>query len=99
MPSILTKEDVDRVAELARLELTESEREMFIRQLTDILVYAQQVCELDTTGVVPTTHVLTNQGTLRPDETRPSLSRKDALASAPDPDTEKGFFKVPKVIE
>lgn len=98
MASALTKADVERIAELARLELSDAEKETFTRQLAEILAYAEQVQALDTAGVPPTTHVLTSHPAFRDDEVRPSLPRADALANAPDPAPAAGFFKVPKVI-
>ena len=58
MPDPLTRDDVLRIAELASLELTDREVETFTRQLADILAYAEQVQQIDTTGVAPTSHVL-----------------------------------------
>ena len=98
MASALTKADVERIAELARLELSEAEKVTFTQQLAEILAYAEQVQALDTAGVPPTAHVLTSHPALRADEVRPSVPRADALANAPDPAADAGFFKVPKVI-
>jgi aspartyl-tRNA(Asn)/glutamyl-tRNA(Gln) amidotransferase subunit C len=97
MPA-LTPEDVDRVAALAHLELTDEERALFTRQLAEILAYAEQVREVDTTGVPPTTHVLTPHTVFRPDELRPGLTRETALAGAPVAAREAGLFKVPRVF-
>ncbi len=93
----LTREEVLKIAELARLSLSETEVEVFARQLADILAYAQQVREVDTTGVMPTTQVLA-QAIERHDETRESLARADALENAPDADRNAGLFRVPRVI-
>lgn len=98
MSDRLTLADVDRVAALARLELTDQERQTFLGQLNEILGYAQQIQTIDTTGVPPTAHVLRGQPTDRPDELRPSLPVADALAAAPDPAVDAGLFKVPRVI-
>ena len=86
-----------RIAELARLELTPDELDLFTRQLGSILTYVEQIRELDTTGVPPTSHVL-NRPVDRDDALRPSLSREDLLANAPDAATEAGLFKVPRVM-
>lgn len=94
----LTKADVERIAALARLELSETEKDLFTRQLADILAYARQVQDLDTDGVPPTTHVLTRHPAFRDDEVRPGLSRPEALANAPDPAPDAGLFRVPKAI-
>ena len=81
--STLTQQDVKRIAELARLELTTGELDLFTRQLADILTYVEQIRALDTTGVPPTSHVL-NRPVDRDDVPQPSLSREDLLANAPD---------------
>lgn len=88
---------MQRVAELARLELTSDELDLFTRQLGDILTYVEQIRSLDTTGVPPTSHVL-NRPVDRDDVLEPSLSREDLLANAPDAARESGLFKVPRVI-
>jgi len=95
--STLTQKDVQRVAELGRLELTGDELDLFTRQLGDILTYVEQIRSLDTTGVPPTSHVL-NRPVDRDDTLVPSLSREDVLANAPDAAVESGLFKVPRVI-
>jgi aspartyl-tRNA(Asn)/glutamyl-tRNA(Gln) amidotransferase subunit C len=95
--STLNHQDVKRIAELARLALTDEEVELFTRQLGDILTYVEQIRALDTTGVPPTSSVL-NRPVDRPDEPRPSLSRADLLRNAPDAAPEAGLFKVPRVI-
>ena len=86
-----------RIAELARLELTAEELDLFTRQLGDILAYVEQIRALDTTGVAPTSQVL-NRPVDRDDEPRPTLSREDLLRNAPDAALEAGLFKVPRVI-
>src|SRR6266849_1643549 len=98
MPVPLTRAQVEAVAALAHLELEPSEIELFARQLGDILAYADQVQQIDTTGVPPTASVVARLAADRADEVRPSLDRDDALANAPDAALEAGFFKVPRVI-
>ena len=98
MPVELTRAQVEGVAALAHLELDPSEVDMFTRQLGEILGYADQVRQIDTTGVPPTAHVVTRHAVDRPDEVRASLDRADALANAPDPAPGAGLFKVPRVI-
>src|SRR4029078_1118653 len=93
----LNRQDVERIAELARLELTEAELELFTRQLGDILTYVEQIRALDTTGVAPTSQVL-NRPVDRDDVSGPQLSRPELLGNAPDAATEAGLFKVPRVI-
>ena len=95
--STLNQQDVKRIAELARLELTAEELDLFTRQLGDILAYVEQIRALDTTGVAPTSQVL-NRPVDRDDEPRPPLSREDLLRNAPDAALEAGLFKVPRVI-
>jgi aspartyl-tRNA(Asn)/glutamyl-tRNA(Gln) amidotransferase subunit C len=98
MSDVLTRADVERIAALASLDLTEAEIETFTRQLAEILEYARQVQQLDTTGVPPTSHVLAGQPLDRADQPAPSLDRAVALAAAPDPAAEAGLFRVPRVI-
>jgi len=97
MPAPLQPEDVVRIAELARLELTSAEIELFTRQLAEILEYVEQIRELDTAGVRPTSHVASHPVD-RPDVPRECLSRVEALANAPDAANESGLFKVPRVL-
>jgi aspartyl-tRNA(Asn)/glutamyl-tRNA(Gln) amidotransferase subunit C len=97
MPS-LTIADVERIAALAHLELTDDEKQLFTRQLADILTYAEQLQTIDTTGVPATAHLGATGGVERPDDPRPSLSTADVLANAPDPAPEGGLFRVPRVI-
>ena len=95
--STLNRQDVERIAELARLELTEAELELFTRQLGDILTYVEQIRSLDTTGVAPTSQVL-NRPVDRDDAPAETLTRPQLLGNAPDAATEAGLFKVPRVI-
>ena len=98
MPAALTRADVERIAALAHLELREDEIDLFARQLGDILVYANQLQQIDTTGVPPTTSVTVGHEGDRPDVIAPSLDRTAALANAPDGASEAGLFRVPRVI-
>ncbi len=98
MASKLTRDEVLRVAELARLELSDAEVELFTRQLDEILGYAQQVQDVETTGVSPTSHALAVEGAWRDDERVPSLDLDASLANAPSADRAAGLFKVPKVL-
>ena len=93
-----SREQVEAVASLANLELSESEIELFARQLGDILDYATQVQSIDTTGVPPTASVVSRHSADRTDSVAPSLDRADALANAPDASAQAGLFKVPRVI-
>ncbi len=91
----ISREEVLHVARLARLALTEAEVERFRVQLSAILDAVGKVSELDLEGVPPTSHPLDLVNVFADDVPRPSLSREDALANAPDP--EGGFFGVPPV--
>jgi aspartyl-tRNA(Asn)/glutamyl-tRNA(Gln) amidotransferase subunit C len=94
---MITREDVEHVAELARLELTAAEKEQFIAQLNNILTYIEKLNELDTTDVEPTSHVIPMSNVFRDDEVRPSLDRAKVLHNAPQ--ESHFFFKVPRIIE
>ena len=95
--SNLSRQDVQRIADLARLELSAEELDLCTRQLGDILTYVEQIRALDTTGVAPTSQVL-NRPVDRDDVPADTLSRDDLLRNAPDAATEAGLFKVPRVI-
>ena len=92
-----TRTDVERVAQLARLELTPDEKDLFARQLAQILAYAEQIQAVPTEGVPPTSHA-GDAAMMRDDEVRPSLPREASLASAPEGDAAAGLFKVPRVL-
>ena len=94
----LTIADVERIAALAQLELTDDEKRLFAQQLADILQYAEQVQAVDTSGVPPTDHVNMAQRTERDDDPRPSLPTDEAIANAPDRAPAAGLFRVPRVI-
>lgn len=98
MSSSLTTADVERIAVLARLELTADEKALFTKQLANILDYARQVQGVDTSGVTATAHVNPDESAERDDEPRPSLPLAEALANAPDPASDAGLFRVPRVI-
>ena len=85
------------MARLARLAISEKEKELFTRQLGEILTYIEKLKELDTSKVDPTSHVLPLNNVFREDEVRPSLPREEILKNAPDRTEE--FFRVPKIIE
>ena len=98
MSAGFTRAEVEAIALLAELELDEAEMELFARQLGDILQYARQVQQIDTTGVPPTATLVAGHDAGRADAVRPSLDRSESLANAPDPAVVGGFFKVPRVI-
>jgi aspartyl-tRNA(Asn)/glutamyl-tRNA(Gln) amidotransferase subunit C len=93
----ITKQEVEHVAKLARLELSNGEQEMFTDQLSNILTYVEQLNELDTKGVEPTSHVLDINNVMRDDVSAGSLTQERALANAPD--KAAGYYRVPKIIE
>ena len=93
----ITGKEVCYVADLARLELTPEEVESFTLQLNGILEYMDQLDELDTADVEPTTHVLPLNNVFREDEVGHSLAVEDVLANAPEKD--RDHFVVPKIIE
>ena len=98
MPAAFSRDQIMAIAALAHLELDTSEIDLFARQLADILAYAEVVQQIDTTGVPPTASVAALDAADRADEVVPSLDREDALAAAPDPALDAGFFKVPRVL-
>lgn len=93
----LTRNEVGRVARLARLSLSEAEQGAFTEQLSRILEHVESLNRLDTSDVPPTYHVVALQNVLREDKPQPSLDRAKVLAQAPDADA--GCFKVPKITE
>ena len=102
MTAKVTVEEVERVAELAHLELTPGETPGMLNDLNAILDYVAELNELDTSGVVPLAQVselldAAGKGVLREDRVQPSLDRAVVLSQAPEAD--QAFFKVPKVIE
>jgi aspartyl-tRNA(Asn)/glutamyl-tRNA(Gln) amidotransferase subunit C len=90
---VITREQVEHVAKLARLALTEEELERLREQLGAILDAVSKVSELDLSDVPPTSHPLELMNVLGPNEPRPSLPREAALANAPE--AEDGAFRVP----
>lgn len=93
----ITAKEVQHVAKLARLSLSEEETEKFAGQLSAILKYAEKLNELDTDGIEPTSHPMPLVNVMRDDEVRPSWPLESVLKNAPD--EEDGQFKVPAVLE
>ena len=91
----LSTSDVEYVARLARLEISEAEKDKFTAQLNDILRYIDQLNELDTAGVAPMSHAIAVTNAFREDKVVESLGTQKALANAPDARGE--FFRVPKI--
>ncbi len=94
---MITKKDVEYIAGLARIHLTEVEIEKLTTNLGGILGYVEQLKKLDVTNVEPTSHALPVQNVFRPDIVKPSLTQDEALRIAPQ--KHDGAFKVPQVIE
>lgn len=93
----VTKQQVDHIAKLARLEFEESEKDQLTNELSAVLDYVEQLQSVDTEGVEPLSHPSDISNRLRTDKVAESLSQEAALQNAPA--KEKGFFKVPKVIK
>jgi len=96
VPTHLTRAEVEHVARLARLALTDEELDALTPELAKILEHAAQVSALDTEGVPPTAHPLPLVNVFRPDEVQPCLSRDEVLAAAPA--AEDGRFRVPRIL-
>lgn len=93
----LTPEQVDHIARLARLELSDEERQLYRQQLSAILDYFQRLQELDTEDIPPTSRVVESDGELRPDEPQSSMPREELLANAPK--VENKQFRVPPIFD
>jgi aspartyl-tRNA(Asn)/glutamyl-tRNA(Gln) amidotransferase subunit C len=93
----LSRDEVRRIAALARLKLTPDEERTFALQLSAILDHVRQLEELDVSAVEPMTHALADVPGLRPDDVHESLAPEEALANAPA--REGTWFKVPRIIE
>jgi aspartyl-tRNA(Asn)/glutamyl-tRNA(Gln) amidotransferase subunit C len=93
----ISRRDVEKVASLARLRISDSEKDMFATQLSQILTHVEQLNRYDTTGVEPTTTVMGQANVFRDDVVRPSLPVEKALANAPE--REGDGFCVPRILE
>jgi aspartyl-tRNA(Asn)/glutamyl-tRNA(Gln) amidotransferase subunit C len=93
----ITRADVEHVAQLARLALSEEEITRFTAELGVILEHAEDLASLDLDDVAPTSHPLPLTNVMRPDEVRPPLPRDEVLAQAPD--VEDGRFRVPRILD
>lgn len=96
MSNPLTRADVEHVAKLARLALSDAEIDQFTTQLGAVLEHFASVAALDTTDVPPTSHPIPLSNVLRPDSPRPGLDRDVVLGMAPE--AEDGRFRVPRVL-
>jgi aspartyl-tRNA(Asn)/glutamyl-tRNA(Gln) amidotransferase subunit C len=93
----ITIKDVEHVARLARLELKDNEKQQFTEQLNAILQYAEQLEQLNTEHILPTSHAMPLVNVMRKDEAKSSLPLEKVMLNAPD--EEDGQFKVPAVLE
>jgi len=93
----LSLQEVEHVAQLARIGLTDEEKEMFRDQLSAILEYMEKLNELNTSQISPTAQVITLGNVMRSDEVGPCLSQEEVLANAPK--KEQGCFRVQPVLE
>jgi len=93
----LSREEVEHIAELARLALSDEELALYQEQLSAILDYMQQLQRLDTAAIAPTATVLPLRSVMREDEPRPPFPHEDILANAPEP--RDGCFAVPPVLD
>ncbi len=92
----LTLQEVEHIARLARLALTDEEKAAYREQLSAVLAYVARLQEVDTGDIPPTSSVLPGQSPLRPDAVEPGLSREALLANAPE--TREGQFRIPPVF-
>jgi aspartyl-tRNA(Asn)/glutamyl-tRNA(Gln) amidotransferase subunit C len=93
----ITREQVEHVANLARLNLTEEEKERLTSEMESIIAFADKLNELDTSEVEPTAHAIPIQNVFREDVVEPSYDREKILQNAPS--QENGCFKVPNIVE
>jgi aspartyl-tRNA(Asn)/glutamyl-tRNA(Gln) amidotransferase subunit C len=93
----LTRKQVEHIAQLARLKLSDDEIDSYRAQLSAILEYANRLQTVDTSGIPPTSSVLPPRSVLREDKARPGLLNEDLLRNAPD--TEDGQFRVPPILD
>ena len=93
---MIDREEVRKVANLARLEITEAEEAEFTTQLNSILEYFARLSELDTTDVPPTTRAIETSNVTRPDRLAPFPDKESLLAAAPE--QQEDFFRVPKIM-
>ncbi len=92
----ISREEVEHVALLARLAISSEEKDMFTEQLNVILEYVDQLNELDTTDVKPTSHVIPVKNVMREDQVETHLTQEEALKNAPE--KEEGYIKVPRIV-
>lgn len=93
----ITKDQMLKTADLARIAISEEEAEMYSSQINEVLAYVNKITELNTDDVKPTTHGIISGNVLRKDEPKRLITQEEALKNAPD--TEDGQFKVPAILE
>jgi aspartyl-tRNA(Asn)/glutamyl-tRNA(Gln) amidotransferase subunit C len=94
---VISRQDVEHIARLSRLALSDAEAERMREQLSGILAYIDKLRALDTVGVEPTSHAVPLLNVMREDELTPCLTQDEALANAPD--RSEASFRVPRIIE
>ena len=97
MKNIISEKDVEYVARLSRLKIKEEQKQKFTNQLNTILEYIETLNKLDTSRIEPTSHVVPLKNVRRKDTPKPSFPVEEVLKNAPD--KERGYFKVPPIIE
>jgi len=93
----VTKKDVEKIAQLAKLKFEDSEMDEYTKDMNNILAYMDKLNQLNTENIEPLSHPNEDSNVFRNDELKPSISSEDALKNAPEKDDR--FFKVPKVIQ
>ncbi len=93
----ISKEEVEHIAKLSRLEIDEKEKERFAHQLSDVLNHMEKLNQLDTEHVEPTSHILPIQNVFKGDEIKEVFPMIDPLSNAPQKD--HGHYRVPKIVE
>jgi aspartyl-tRNA(Asn)/glutamyl-tRNA(Gln) amidotransferase subunit C len=96
-PTQIDRQQVERVAHLSRLDLTDEELQLFSGQLSAVVEYIQKLNELKTDGVEPLAHCLPVHNVFRQDTVKPSLDVEKAMENAPD--RVDDFFKVPQILD
>lgn len=94
---MISKKEVEHIALLSRLSLTEEEKERYRKELSSILDYVNKLNEINTDDIIPTAHVMDLKNVFREDEVIPSMDRDRVLANAKE--KQNGCFKVPRIIE
>lgn len=93
----LTVKEIEHVANLARLNLSQNEKEKMVKDIPAIIDFANKLNKVNTDGIQPTAHILNISNVFRKDEVRPSFDREDILRNAPE--SEEGCIKVPQIVE